>query len=82
MTAICKLCYQPASFTFRTAQKEDKGLIGGDDMYMPLCRECHHRETRTNKYDAYQGDPTIISAKREGELIDKKLKKDKLKLVG
>ena len=30
-------------------------------MYMPLCRECHLRETRKNTHDAYRGDPTDIS---------------------
>ena len=38
LSAICKLCKQNASFTFRTAPKECASLIGGADMYMPLCR--------------------------------------------
>ena len=28
-------------------------MIGGDDMYMPLCRECHQRETQLNKDNAF-----------------------------
>ena len=45
LTAICKLCKQNASFTFRTASKDCQTMIGGENMYMPLCRECHHRES-------------------------------------
>ena len=42
-------------------------MIGGDDMYMPLCRECHTRETNLNKDNAYEGDPSVISARLENE---------------
>ena len=45
LTAICKLCKQNASFTFRTASKDCQTMIGGENMYMPLCRDCHQRET-------------------------------------
>lgn len=61
LTAICKLCKQNASFTFRTANKDSQKMIGGDDMYMPLCRDCHSREMNLNKENAFTGDPTIIS---------------------
>ena len=46
LSAICKLCKHPASFTFRTASQNNQCMIGGEDMYMPLCRECHERETK------------------------------------
>jgi len=48
LSAICKLCKENASFTFRTADKSIQTLIGGADMYMPLCRDCHSRESRLN----------------------------------
>ena len=35
-------------------------MIGGDNMYMPLCRECHRRESRINAANAYEGDPSKI----------------------
>jgi thymidine kinase len=38
LSAICKLCKENASFTFRTASKDVTTLIGGANMYMPLCR--------------------------------------------
>ena len=43
LAAICKLCKSSASFTFRTASKDDKSMIGGEEKYMPLCRECHRQ---------------------------------------
>ena len=36
-------------------------------MYMPLCRECHGRETRLNKHNAYEGDPSVTSVEIENE---------------
>ena len=48
LTAICKLCKQNGSFTYRTASKDCQSMIGGENMYMPLCRECHARETSLN----------------------------------
>jgi thymidine kinase len=41
LAAICRICKQSASFTFRMAAKDDKCMIGGADKYMPVCRECH-----------------------------------------
>lgn len=41
LSAICKLCKVNASFTFRTASGNCQRTIGGADMYMPLCRDCH-----------------------------------------
>ena len=76
LSAICKLCKESASFTFRTASKDSKQLIGGDDMYMPLCRECHARESNLNRENTFMGDPTIISADLENKLASLK-KKDK-----
>lgn len=41
LSAICKICYHKASFSLRTCV-DDKHieLIGGEDLYMPVCREC------------------------------------------
>jgi thymidine kinase len=46
LSAICKMCKDKASFTFRTASGDNDKLIGGEDMYMPLCRACHARESK------------------------------------
>ena len=78
LSAICKLCKESASFTFRTASKDSKQLIGGDDMYMPLCRECHARESNLNRENTFMGDPTIISADLENKLASLKKKEKQL----
>ena len=53
LAAICKLCKSTASFTFRTATKEDKSMIGGSEKYMPLCRECHRQQSLLNKDETF-----------------------------
>ena len=53
LTAICKLCKQNASFTFRTASKDVQSMIGGENMYMPLCRDCHQRSSQMNVDNAF-----------------------------
>lgn len=44
LAAICKICGQNAAFTFRTCLVDQVQLIGGDEAYMPLCRECFNKE--------------------------------------
>lgn len=70
LTAICKLCKQNASFTFRTASKDCQSMIGGENMYMPLCRDCHSRESKLNASNIYEGDPSKISAENENKQFD------------
>lgn len=38
--ARCELCNQPAPFTFRKTVDTETEVIGGADVYMPVCR--HH----------------------------------------
>ena len=45
-------------------------MIGGENMYMPLCRDCHARESKINSANAYQGDPSKISAEDENKQFD------------
>ena len=70
LTAICKLCKQNASYTFRTASKDNQNMIGGENMYMPLCRECHARESKLNADNAYVGDPSIVNVDMEKKQFD------------
>lgn len=47
LTAFCRRCANgtPAPFTYRCSGPHDQQVIvGGQDMYMPLCRECYHLE--------------------------------------
>ena len=38
LTAICALCYAPASFSKRIVDDDRIELIGSSDMYIPCCR--------------------------------------------
>ena len=42
LQAICKDCNHTASFHIRTAPAHVTEMIGGEDMYKPVCRECYH----------------------------------------
>ena len=72
LTTICRLCKAPGCFTFRKADKETKKLVGADNLYITLCRECHRRETKLNQDIVYDGDPTkvYIEIEREEEKLD------------
>lgn len=39
LTARCELCGKRAHFTFRKTDETKTELIGGADMYMPVCRQ-------------------------------------------
>lgn len=45
MTAVCKLCFRTAHFSKRTTSDTCVQLIGGKDMYIPVCRACYHKPT-------------------------------------
>lgn len=72
LSAICKLCKQNAHFTFRTADKNCKNMIGGADMYMPLCRECHARESKLNSDNQFDGDCQLVDVTTETEAQNSK----------
>ena len=77
MTAQCRLCKANGSFTFRKVDKDSKKLIGADNLYVTLCRDCHKRETQMKKDKAYDGDPTHVDIKieKEDDQIDSKSRK-------
>lgn len=39
LTARCELCGRPAYFTLRKTEQTETELIGGADVYMPVCRQ-------------------------------------------
>lgn len=39
LTARCELCGKRAFFTLRKTQETQTELIGGADVYMPVCRQ-------------------------------------------
>lgn len=46
LSAICKICSTNANYTFRTCSGNSTEMIGGAEMYMPLCRECFNEKTK------------------------------------
>jgi thymidine kinase len=38
--AICMKCGQPANYTQRTFESEERVAVGGEDMYEARCRKC------------------------------------------
>ncbi len=40
-------------------------------MYMPLCRECHARESQLNQDNTFIGDPSKISVELENKQFEK-----------
>jgi len=49
LSAICKICGANANFTFRTCSSQQTECIGGEESYMPLCRECYNEKTKQAK---------------------------------
>ncbi|GKV18764.1 hypothetical protein SLEP1_g29103 [Rubroshorea leprosula] len=41
LTARCELCGKRAFFTLRKTEETQTELIGGADVYMPVCRQHH-----------------------------------------
>lgn len=39
LTARCELCGKPACFTLRKTDERQTELIGGAEVYMPVCRQ-------------------------------------------
>ncbi len=47
LSAVCKLCFNDASFTMRLVSEEKEELIGGEETYMPVCRNCFNHGKST-----------------------------------
>lgn len=42
LSAICQVCFGPASFSKRLGAETALEVIGGADKYIATCRRCHH----------------------------------------
>ena len=40
LTSVCYICSKDASFTIRTSKDQEQELIGGDQLYKPICHDC------------------------------------------
>ena len=41
LSAVCSRCVSDAHFTLRTVAATQQSLIGGSEMYEPVCRACY-----------------------------------------
>lgn len=46
LSAVCKICSSSAHYSFRKCSGSSTEMIGGLDIYMPLCRECYNEKTK------------------------------------
>lgn len=49
LCAVCVYCTREAAFTKRIIESKEIQLIGGDDMYKPVCRECFFMESQSSR---------------------------------
>jgi thymidine kinase len=52
LKAVCKLCYNDASFTVRIGESKEIIDIGGSDKYISVCRKCRWKNTATTSVGA------------------------------
>jgi len=43
LAAVCTYCFIDAGFTLRLSENKEIELIGGLDLYRPVCRECYYK---------------------------------------
>lgn len=48
LNAVCVYCANEAAFTKRIVESREIQLIGGDEMYKPVCRPCFFKEEESN----------------------------------
>ena len=60
--AVCIECGIRASFTLRTVDSKETELIGGSEIYKPVCRGCYYRGTQDEEQEEQ-----LLSLPQEGE---------------
>lgn len=46
LSAVCVICCNDAAFTQRTTESTEVELIGGTDIYRPVCRSCFNETSK------------------------------------
>lgn len=67
LSAICKICYHNASFSLRTCTDDNIELIGGEDLYMPVCRECFVYRTQQQQRKKEDANNKLEVLRFEGD---------------
>jgi thymidine kinase len=82
LQAICKGCNHQASFHIRTAPKHVTQMIGGEDMYKPMCRECYHKVAKEiEEQEALQlalDKQTLLTSPAQGDDTNVTLRQQQL----
>jgi len=72
LTAKCSFCGTEAPFTLRKVAREEQTLIGGSDMYLPVCREHYieHSESSAETENEKAELPSKVRTRlaREGDI--------------
>jgi len=63
LNAICKICSGPAAFSMRTVLDDRVELIGGEDVYIPVCRECFNFKTRQQETESVRNQLEVVKFK-------------------
>lgn len=67
LNAICKVCSAPAAFSMRTVLDDRVELIGGEDAYIPVCRECFNFKTRQQEAESVRSQLEVVKFKGDQE---------------
>jgi len=73
LSSICKICNSNANYTYRTASENVQEMIGGADMYMPLCRECYNEKLKTKEGVMGSSDQSESTSGEVGGATDERL---------
>ena len=69
LCAVCIVCGDDAAFTQRTIDSEQVELIGGNDIYRPVCRKCFHQAGKSRPTPV-----TVYSSEKESTGSEESLK--------
>jgi len=70
LSAVCILCGEDAAFTQRTVESQQIELIGGQEMYRPVCRRCFFQPNKNSKTTT----PTVYSSEKESTGSEENIK--------
>lgn len=62
LCAVCVYCTNEAAFTKRIVESRQVQLIGGAEMYKPVCRLCFFLEQHPQKYQSCSEEASEINS--------------------
>ena len=67
LTAVCKLCGQAAPFTHRKIETNQIEVIGGEEAYMAVCRDCY-RDLNKTRFPHNEENGSTITKSSEARI--------------